>query len=413
MPERWQSACATPTVAAKDKLGEASVDLSLTQEDIAFRDEVRAFLDENLTEEFRAWGRLTRSFVGDVEIGKRWQKIVHARGWGAPAWPVEYGGTGWTAMQRYIFERECAAAYAPKFFNMGIRMVGPVIMKFGTPEQKAKFLPPTVAADIMWCQGYSEPGSGSDLASLQTRAERDGDHYVINGSKIWTTLAHFADWMFCLVRTDKDTKKKQEGISFILIDMKTPGISIRPIITLAGDHEVNQVFFDNVRVPVANLVGEENKGWTVAKYLLEFERGGIYSPTPAEILEMAEEACDTPALTTRLAQTRIANMALEYTEKRVFSSLTTGGSTGALSSLLKTRGTELTQVASEIAMDASGLYALVQQPDALTPVSNAEPLGHPDLVTATYRHLNNRAASIYGGSNEIQRNIIAKAVLGL
>ncbi|WP_119420212.1 acyl-CoA dehydrogenase family protein [Desertibaculum subflavum] len=388
------------------------MDLSLTPEDIAFRDEVRAFLDEKLTPDLRAWGQLTRSFVGDVEIGKRWQKIVHAKGWGAPAWPVEHGGTGWTAMQRYIFERESAAARAPKFFNMGIRMVGPVIMKFGTPAQKAQFLPATVGAEIMWCQGYSEPGSGSDLASLQTRAERDGDHYVINGSKIWTTLAHYADWMFCLVRTNRDVKQ-QDGISFVLIDMKTPGLSIRPIITLAGDHEVNQVFFDNVRVPIANRVGEENKGWTVAKYLLEFERGGIYSPNPAEILEMADEACDTPALTARTAQTRIANMALEYTEKRVFSSLTTGGSTGALSSLLKIRGTELTQAASEIAMDANDLYALVDQPDALTPVSNAVPLGQAELVTATYRHLNNRAASIYGGSNEIQRNIIAKAVLGL
>lgn len=388
------------------------MDLSLTPEDIAFRDEVRAFLEAELSAEFRAWGKLTRSFTSDYDITRRWLGKLHARGWGAPTWPKEYGGPGWSAMQRYIFDRECAAAKAPKFFSMGVRMVGPVIMKFGTPEQKEFFLPRSASAEIMWCQGYSEPGSGSDLASLQTAAVREGDDYLINGTKIWTTFGHMADWMFCLVRTSKEAKK-QDGISFILIDMKTPGISVRPIITISGDHEVNQVFFDNVRVPAKNLVGKEGEGWTVAKYLLEFERGGVYSPVPGEILEDVEAIAEDSAIRARAAQAAVANMALEYTEKRVFSGLQSGGNVGAISSLLKIRGSELTQAASELAVDTSGLYALVEQPDALTPVSNAEPFGHPELVTAMPRHLNNRATTIYGGANEIQRNIIAKAVLGL
>jgi alkylation response protein AidB-like acyl-CoA dehydrogenase len=224
-------------------------------------------------------GGATTGVFAEYAAGMRWHKILARRGWSAPTWPKEYGGTGWSATQRYIFSRECIAADAPRIFAMGLRMVGPVIMKFGTPEQKAKYLPRIVSGDITFCQGYSEPGSGSDLASLKTRAERDGDDYVINGTKIWTTGAHVADHMFCLVRTSSEGKP-QDGISFVLIDsMKTPGLTVSPIVTLAGDHEVNQVFFDSVRTPVANRIGPENAGWTVAKYLLEFERGGeAYTP---------------------------------------------------------------------------------------------------------------------------------------
>ena len=255
------------------------MDLALSTEDEDFRSEVRRFLDDNLTEDLREAGRKTGGVFADFAAGLRWHRILARQGWSAPNWPEEHGGTGWSATQRYIFSRECTAADAPRIFSMGLRMVGPVIMRFGTPEQKARYLPRILSGDITFCQGYSEPGSGSDLASLKTRAERDGDDYVINGTKIWTTGAHVADHMFCLVRTSTEGKP-QDGISFVLIDsMTTPGLSVTPILTLAGDHEVNQVFLDNVRTPVANRIGPENAGWTVAKYLLEFERGGdAYTP---------------------------------------------------------------------------------------------------------------------------------------
>ncbi|MBS0541086.1 MAG: acyl-CoA dehydrogenase family protein, partial [Proteobacteria bacterium] len=239
------------------------MDLDLSPQDRAFRDEVRRFLDTHLTEDLREAGAKTGGVFADFEAGRRWHRVLAGKGWSAPAWPKEHGGTGWSATERYIFSRECTAMDAPRIFSMGLRMVGPVIMKFGTPEQKAKYLPRIVSGDIVFCQGYSEPGSGSDLASLKTRAVRDGDDYVINGTKIWTTGAHVADHMFCLVRTAADGKP-QDGISFVLIDsMKTPGLTVKPILTLAGDHEVNQVFFDNVRTPVANRIGPENAGWTV------------------------------------------------------------------------------------------------------------------------------------------------------
>jgi alkylation response protein AidB-like acyl-CoA dehydrogenase len=255
------------------------VDLALSAQDESFRGEVRRFLDEHLTEDLREAGRKTGGVFADFAAGVRWHKVLARKGWSAPSWPKEHGGTGWSATQRYIFSRECTAVDAPRIFSMGLRMVGPVIMKYGTPEQKAKYLPGIVSGDIVFCQGYSEPGSGSDLASLKTRAVRDGDDYVINGTKIWTTGAHVANHMFCLVRTATEGKP-QDGISFVLIDsMQTPGLTVKPIVTLAGDHEVNQVFFDNVRTPIANRIGPENAGWTVAKYLLEFERGGeAYAP---------------------------------------------------------------------------------------------------------------------------------------
>ncbi|MBV8187747.1 MAG: acyl-CoA dehydrogenase family protein, partial [Alphaproteobacteria bacterium] len=321
------------------------MDLALSPQDQAFRDEVRRFLDDNLSDDLREAGRKTGGVFAEFSAGLRWHKILHRRGWSAPTWPKEHGGTGWNATERYIFARECAAVDAPRIFSMGLRMVGPVIMKFGTSEQKAKYLPAIVAGDITFCQGYSEPGSGSDLASLKTRAVRDGDDYVINGTKIWTTGAHVADHMFCLVRTAAEGKP-QEGISFLLIDsMKTPGITVKPIVTLAGDHEVNQVFFDNVRTPVANRIGPENAGWTVAKYLLEFERGGeAYTPNLyariGDVRRLAREEAadgsgrllDEPGFAQRLAEAELEVQALEMIELQVLSDLSRGKNPGAVSS---------------------------------------------------------------------------------
>ena len=352
--------------------------------------------------------------------------MLAKRGWSAPTWPTEYGGTGWTATQRYIFARECTAVDAPRIFAMGIRMVGPVIMKFGTPEQKAKYLPRIVAGDIVFCQGYSEPGSGSDLASLKTRAVRDGDDYVINGTKIWTTGAHVADHMFCLVRTATEGKP-QDGISFVLIDsMTTPGLTVKPIVTLAGDHEVNQVFFDNVRTPVANRIGPENAGWTVAKYLLEFERGGdAYTPNLYARIEdvrriAREEAADGSgrlieerSFAERLAEAEMAIQALEMIELQVLSDLSKGRNPGAVSSQMKIRGSETLQKLDHLGVEALAWYAAPFEPEART-LGHNQPTVTPEAgITAMPLYLNNRASTIYAGSNEIQRNIIAKAVMGL
>ena len=352
--------------------------------------------------------------------------MLAKRGWSAPNWPKEYGGTGWSATQRYIFSRECTATDAPRIFAMGLRMVGPVIMKFGTPEQKAKYLPRIVAGDIVFCQGYSEPGSGSDLASLKTRAVVDGDDYVINGTKIWTTGAHVADHMFCLVRTSTEGKP-QDGISFVLIDsMTTPGLSVKPIVTLAGDHEVNQVFFDNVRTPVANRIGPENAGWTVAKYLLEFERGGdAYTPNLHARLEdvrriAREEAADGAGrllgergFAERLAEAEMEIQALEMIEMQVLSDLSKGKNPGTVSSQMKIRGSETLQKIDHLGVEALAWYAAPFEPEARL-LGHNEPTVVPEAgLTAAPLYLNNRASTIYAGSNEIQRNIIAKAALGL
>ena len=402
------------------------MDLSLSKKDEAFRDEVRRFLDENLSEDLREAGRKTGGVFADFAAGLRWHKVLAKKGWSAPTWPREHGGTGWDATERYIFARECAAADAPRIFSMGLRMVGPVIMKFGTPEQKAKYLPRIVAGDIVFCQGYSEPGSGSDLASLKTKAERDGDDYVINGTKIWTTGAHVADHMFCLVRTSTEGKP-QDGISFVLIDsMKTPGLSVAPILTLAGDHEVNQVFFDNVRTPVANRIGPENAGWTVAKYLLEFERGGEgYTPNLYARIEdvkriAREEAADGSGrlmadrgFAQRLAEAEMEIQALEMIEMQVLSDLSKGRNPGAISSAMKIRGSETLQKLDHLGVEALAWYAAPFEPEARE-LGHNEPTVTPEAgITAMPLYLNNRASTIYAGSNEIQRNIIAKAVLGL
>jgi acyl-CoA dehydrogenase len=400
------------------------MNLELTAEDRAFRDEVRAFLQSALTPELRDAGRRTTSVFTEKRYSIPWQKILHKKGWVAPSWPKEYGGTGWSEMQRYIFAAEFARAGAPGLAPMGLRMVGPCIMRYGTEEQKAHYLPRILSGEDYWCQGYSEPGSGSDLASLQLRAVVDGSDYVLNGSKIWTTHAHLANRMFCLVRT-RTEGKQQAGITFLLLDMATPGISVKPIVTLAGEHEVNQVFFDNVRVPIANRLGAENDGWTVAKYLLEFERGGgssaglkvslekLRTLASAELADDGGRLIDDEDFRRKLADACVKVEAIEMSEHRVMSALASGRNPGPASSMLKMQGTEMMQRIDELAIEAVGLYGAAYQPDARAPGSNVEPVGPEPGLLAMARYLNNRAGSIYGGSNEIQRNIIAQLVLGL
>jgi alkylation response protein AidB-like acyl-CoA dehydrogenase len=394
------------------------MDLELSADDLAFRDAVRAFLDANLTPALREAGRRMTSVFCDKVHSLAWQKILHARGWAAPTWPVEYGGPGWTDIQRHVFFAECARAGAPGLAPMGLRMVAPAIMAFGTPEQKARYLPRILSGEDYWCQGYSEPGSGSDLASLQMRAVPDGHDYVLNGSKIWTTHAHWASHMFCLVRTSTESKP-QAGITFLLIEMGRPGIKVDPIVTLAGEHEVNQVFFDDVRTPQANRLGAENQGWTVAKHLLEFERGGGYAAGLHAGLERlrgmaeAEEVLDDPHYRRRLAEAQIGALAIDITERRVLSALAAGGKPGPASSILKLQGSEQLQRLDELGVDALGPYIAPHQPKAREAGSNETPVGPEHGLTTMARYLNNRAASIYGGSNEIQRDIIAKLVLGI
>jgi alkylation response protein AidB-like acyl-CoA dehydrogenase len=400
------------------------MNLDLSPEEVAFRDTVRSFLHDALTPELRDAGRRATSVFMDKHYSLAWQKILHDKGWVAPSWPKEYGGTGWSDMQRYIFGAECARAGAPSLAPMGLRMVGPCIMRYGTPEQKAHYLPRILSGEDYWCQGYSEPGSGSDLASLQLRATSDGDAYVLNGSKIWTTHAHWANRMFCLVRTRTDGKP-QGGITFLLLDMQSPGIMVKPIITLAGEHEVNQVFFDDVRVPKANRLGEENDGWTVAKYLLEFERGGgsgaglkigLQRVRALACLQYGDDGgclIDDAGFAARLAAAGVAVEAIEMTEHRVMSALSAGRNPGPASSMLKMQGTEAMQRIDELAIEVLGFYGAVDQPAARLPGSNEKVIGPAEGLLAMARYLNNRAASIYGGSNEIQRDIIARLVLGL
>ena len=391
------------------------MDLNYSAEDLAFRDEVRGWLDANIPADLR------EKVLNYEELGKedllRWHKILAKKGWVAPAWPVEHGGTGWNAVQRYIFEEECAAAGAPPIVAFAVTMCGPVLIRFGSDEQKKRHLPGIYNGDVFWCQGYSEPGSGSDLASLKTRAERQGDHYIVNGQKIWTTLGHFGDWIFCLVRTDPNAKK-QEGISFLLIDMKTPGITVRPLILLDEGHEVNEVFFENVKVPAENLVYEENKGWTVAKYLLGHERlntgriGGSKREL-AKLKSMAAKATrngrpliEDTRFADRLARVEIELMALEVTNLRFLDEMMRTGNIGPEVAMLKIKGTEIQQALTELTMQAAGPMA---QP--FRPVDYDGFDGFTASLAA--RYFNYRKTSIYAGSNEIQRNIYSKAVLGL
>ena len=390
------------------------MDLDFNREEQAFRDEVRQFLATELPDDIRH--RMQRGDHSHVRDDiQQWQKILHAKGWGAPAWPKAFGGTGWSKTQQYIFENECAMADAPAQLAFGVKMVAPVIMRFGTPEQQQAFLPRILAADDWWCQGYSEPGSGSDLASLKMRAERDGDEYVLNGQKVWNTLGQYADWIFCLVRTDA-TGKPQKGISFLLIDMKTPGITVRPTRLLDGSFEVNEIWFDNVRVPVANRIGEENQGWTYAKFLLGHERTNIagIGASKRELRRLKEMAASQPkngatmlqdpAFATRIAQVEMELRALEITNMRVIFAEAKKQAPGPEASMLKIRGTEILQRLSELQVDLLGANALVR--------SGAGEDGE-DAERATSAYLNLRKLSIFGGSNEIQRNIIAHMILGL
>lgn len=393
------------------------MDLSFSQEDLAFRDEVRQFIAENFSSDLA--GIENRSMTKEEFLA--WHKILHKKGWAAPSWPVEYGGAGWSMTQRYIWGEETAAAGTIQPLPFGVSMVGPVIYTFGNEEQKRKYLPRILSGEDWWCQGYSEPGSGSDLASLRTKAVREGDHYVVNGQKTWTTLAQHADWIFCLVRTNPDAPKPQMGISFLLIDMKTPGVSVRPIISMDGAHEVNDVFLDNVRVPVENLIGEENQGWTYAKFLLAHERSGIAGVARSKkaisrIRELADAQMDrgkplseNPVFRDKVSQVEIDLTALEFTELRSLANESKGGGPGPESSILKIRGTEIQQRLTELALEAVGGYAQVPYMERGTNLPGI-PEGIPGIADT---YFNNRKTSIYGGSNEIQRNIIAKMVLGL
>jgi acyl-CoA dehydrogenase len=392
--------------------------VDLAPEDLAFRDEVRGFLSERLTPELREVARRMTSVFVDRDHSLAWQAILHERGWAAPDWPVKHGGPGWSETQRWIFTRECAAADAPGLAPQGLKMVGPIIMVYGTDAQKQHYLPRILSGEDYWCQGYSEPGSGSDLASLRMSAVRDGDDYILNGSKIWTTHAHFANRIFCLVRTDA-SGKPQAGISFLLIDMASPGITVRPITSLSGDHELNEVFFDEVRVPKANRVGAENDGWTVAKALLDFERSSRASAglkvglTRVRALAEEEGVIDDPDYRQRFAALSVAVAAIETTEQRILSAVASGGNPGALSSLLKIQSTEAMQKIDELAVEAAGPFAAALQTAARQPFSQMAYVGSERALTAVPRYFNNRAASIYGGSNEIQRNLMAKLLLGL
>jgi alkylation response protein AidB-like acyl-CoA dehydrogenase len=410
------------------------MDLTWSDRDSAFRDEVRAFLAEKLTPDLQRAGRLMTSVYADHEASMAWQQILHERGWAAPAWPVEHGGCDWSLTQHYIFSRESTLAGAPSLSPMGIRMVAHAIIKFGTHAQKDYFLPRILTGEVFFCQGYSEPEAGSDLAALSMAAVDDGDDLVCTGSKIWTTHAAEANWMFALVRTTR-SPKKQQGITFVLIDMATPGIEIRPLVMTSGEEVQNQVFFDEVRVPKGNVIGKIDDGWTVAKYLLEFERGGGSSAPALQVLaeEIATVAADQPgpdggrliddaAFARRLADARIRTDVLEILEYRVLATVAEGKNPGSASSMLKVLGTELSQDLTELAMVAAGPRARVYQPHATCPggpVAEYEPpadgyvSGEPWQAVAPLRYFNDRAGSIYAGSNEIQRNILAKAALGL
>jgi alkylation response protein AidB-like acyl-CoA dehydrogenase len=393
------------------------MDLSYNAEELAFRDEVRAWLRSNLPAELR------QKVESYQELSKedllRWHRILADKGWVAPDWPKEWGGTDWTVTQRYIFEEECGFAATPPLVAFSLRMCAPVLLRFGTDAQKQRFLPRIYKGEDFWCQGYSEPGSGSDLASPKTKAVKENGHYVVTGQKIWTTLAHYADWIFCLVRTDASKEKRQDGISFLLIDMKTPGITVRPIILMDGGHETNEVFFDDVKVPAENLVHEEGKGWTVAKYLLGYERMGTgrIGASKRELARLKELAAhhtkngkpilDDPRFRDRLTRVEVELMALEITNLRFLDQMRRSGKPpGADVSMLKIKGTEIQQAITELMMQAAGPLAQAYRP------VDAMDFDHFTARLAP-RYCNMRKATIYAGSNEIQRNIIAKATLGL
>ena len=399
------------------------MNVDLSEQELAFQQEARNFLKSKLPED------ISHKIKNDLHLSKedsiRWQKILAEKGWAAINWPVEYGGTGWTSTQKYIWSNECAVAGAPEIVPFGLSMVAPVIYTYGSEEQKQKFLPSILNSDVWWCQGYSEPNAGSDLASLKTTATSDGDDYIINGTKTWTTLGHHADWIFCLVRTGAPDVKNQQAISFVLVDMKTPGITVSPIYMLDERREVNEVHFDNVRVPKANRIGEENQGWTYAKVLLTHERTGIAGvarsiETLKKVKDLASESnafgsslMDNPVFAHKIAELEIDLLALEYTELRTLAAVSTGKAPGPESSILKIKGTEIYQTLDELKMEIAGYYAIPFIDEQFDINFEGEKVGPGAAANSAPLYFNRRKTTIYGGSNEVQKNIICKAVLGL
>lgn len=398
------------------------MDLNFTPEEEAFRAEVQAFLKDKLpariANKVKAGQRLTKADQDE------WHAILNERGWLANHWPEEYGGPGWGAVEKFIFDTECALAGGPRIVPFGVNMLGPVLIKFGNEAQKKYWLPRILSGEDWWCQGYSEPGAGSDLASVKTTAVRQGDHYIVNGQKTWTTQGQHANMIFCLVRTDREAKA-QSGISFLLVDMKSPGVELRPIRTLDGDREVNEVFFTDVKVPVENLVGEENKGWTYAKYLLTYERTGIagvgfciaalakLKVIAAKVMKNGKPLDQDPLFAARMAQVEIDLENMKTTNLRVIAAVAGGGVPGAESSMLKIRGTEIRQEILSLMRRAVGPYALPFIEEAQYEGYADEPVGPKEAATAAANYFNYRKLSIFGGSNEIQKNIISKMILGL
>ena len=399
------------------------MNVSFSQQEIEFRDEVREFFKSEYPQDIL--DKRNRGIPLTRDDNVRSMKAISARGWSGVNWPVEYGGTGWTPVQKYIFAIEMAEANVPEIVPFGLSMVGPVIYTYGSEEQKQRFLPDILEANVWWCQGYSEPGAGSDLASLKTTAELAVDHYIVNGTKTWTTLGQFADWIFVLARTNTDVARRQEGISFLLVDMTAPGVTVKPIITIEGGHEVNEIHFDNVKVPIENLVGEEGKGWTYGKVLLQHERTNIAGVARSKFrLHKLHEQCKKPVrgaapladdrnFMRRVAAIEVELRALEYTELRTLAAVKSGKAPGPESSILKIKGTELQQAIDALYVDAAGYYALPYVPEQYSTDFADEWVGEGAETRTSLTYFNYRKATIYGGSNEIQKNIISKHVLGL
>jgi alkylation response protein AidB-like acyl-CoA dehydrogenase len=400
------------------------MNVTFTAEDLAFRTEVRDFFENEFPQDILAKQRHAVPLTRDDVV--RWHKKMYQKGWAAPNWPREFGGTGWSPVQKYIFADEQARVDAPPFLSFGVSMVGPIIYTYGSEAQQRRFLPEILQFNHWWCQGYSEPGAGSDLASLKTRADLNGDHYLVNGTKTWTTLGQFADWIFCLVRTNSDAARRQEGISFLLIDMHQPGVSVKPIVLLDGEHEVNEVHFENVKVPLENLVGEEGKGWTYGKVLLQHERTGIagvagskyrlakLKARAARSIRGAQPMSQDRNFMRKIAAAEVELKALEYTELRTLASVASGKAPGPESSILKIAGTELRQTIDSLCMEAAAYYALPYVRDQYTmDFPDEKRVGDGTETDTSLTYFNDRKVSIFGGSNEIQKNIIAKHVLGL
>lgn len=400
------------------------MNVTFSAAELEFRSEVRDYFENEFPADILEKQRQAIPLTRDDMV--RWHKNIYKKGWAAPNWPEEYGGTGWSSVQKYLFADEQARASAPGFLSFGVSMVGPIIYTFGSEEQKQRFLPDILQFNTWWCQGYSEPGAGSDLASLKMRAERNGDHYLVNGTKTWTTLGQYADWIFCLVRTNTDVARRQEGISFVLIDMNQAGVTVKPIVLLDGEHEVNEIHFDNVKVPVENLVGEEGKGWTYGKVLLQHERTGIagvasskYKLARLRVLAAKAITGSAPLSSDRnfmrkIAAAEVELKALEYTELRTLASVASGKAPGPESSILKIAGTELRQSIDALYLEASGYYALPYVRNQYVPdFPEDERIGEGTESDSSLTYFNDRKVSIFGGSNEIQKNIIAKHVLGL